>query len=157
MIMAPHKGDAELAIRYSTALSRTVIVALALALGFLAAGCGGGGGGGSTTDTTAPAITSPAISASTIQPVDQALTITAHVTDNVGVSSVVATLTPTSGPVVTITMTGSSGNYSGTWGANIAKSPGTYQVRIVAKDTLNNTATSAAMSLTVEGPPLPPT
>lgn len=139
-------------------LSKMVALALTLALAVLAAGCGGGGGGGggSSTDTSAPTITTPAISASSIQPVDQVLTITARVTDNVGVTSVVATLTPTSGPVVTITMTGSGGNYSGTWGANVAKSPGTYQVRVVAKDAENNTATSAAMSLTVEGPPLPP-
>ncbi len=147
-----------MAMRYGRALCRMVIVALALALGFSAAGCGGGGGGGgSTTDTTAPSITSPTISASILQPVDQVLTITARVTDNTGVSSVVGTLTPTSGPVVTITLTGSGGNYSGTWGANIAKSPGTYQVRVVARDAQNNTATSAAMTLTVEGPPLPPT
>ncbi len=138
-------------------LARTAGVGLALALVLVVCGCGGGGGGGGPqADTTAPTITGASATPTTLQPVGEDVTIQATVTDNVGVTSVTATVTPPTGSAVDVTMTKGAGDtWTGTWQtATQAKGAGAvYTIVITARDAANNTRTSSALTVTVEGPP----
>ncbi len=130
-------------------LARTAGFGLMLMLVAFACGCGGGGSS-SSVDSTAPTISAASVSPASpalLQPVGQDVTIQATVTDNVGVSSVTATVTPPTGSPVAVTMTASGSTYTGTWAtASTAKSAGSaYSIVVTAKDAANNTATSSTM------------
>lgn len=135
-------------------------VALALA-GALLAGCGGGGGNsGSVADTTGPSITDAAASPSAVRFYGGAVTLSARVTDAGGVAAVWADITRAGAAPVKVTLSPATAPlYQGTWTAPSnagGSSAVVYTVRFGARDTANNTATSAPLTVTVEAADAPP-
>ncbi|GFE60602.1 Ig-like domain-containing protein [Geobacter sp. AOG2] len=106
-------------------------------------GCGGGGGGGGTTaDTTPPSvsISAPASNSS----VSGTVAITASASDNVGVSKVEFYV----GGILQTTATTSP--YTFSWDTS-SLSAGTYSLTAKAYDAANNSTTSSAVSVAVNG------
>ena len=140
-------------------LARTAGVGLALMLIAYACGCGGGTSPpGQAADTTAPTISAASVAPAPptlLAPVGENVAIQATVTDDVGVTSVQATVTKPDSSTVTVNMTHVGNNWTGTWlTAGEAKAAGSsYTIVITAKDAANNTKTSSAMTVTVESPP----
>ncbi|MDH7600722.1 MAG: Ig-like domain-containing protein [Armatimonadota bacterium] len=147
----------------SAAQIRCILLLCAAAVFVMGCGGGGGGnngGGGGSTDTTAPVISSPSATPTELQPVGGKITITAIVTDNVAVASVTATITKPNNGTVTVPMSASSGStYTASWQPDIASliPSGVFKIVITAKDAAGNTAASPQLTVTVEGPPPPPT
>jgi hypothetical protein len=142
-------------------LARTAGVGLALMLIAYACGCGGGSSPGPAADTTAPTISAASVTPALptlLAAVGENVAIQATVTDDVGVTSVQATVTKPDSSTATVTMTASGNNYTGTWlTAGEAKGAGSsYTIVVTAKDAANNSRTSSAMTVTVEPPPNPP-
>lgn len=149
--------------------SRILVFALCCAIAILACGCGGGGGGTSTggngggngggTDTIPPVISSPSVQPTLVQPVGADVTIRATVTDNVGVTSVTATITKPDNSKITLTMNLSgTSTYTAIWKPDVTSiDPGaSIKIVITAKDAAGNTTNSPTLTVTFEGPPPPP-
>jgi hypothetical protein len=127
-------------IRYFACASMFLLVSLLF-------GCGGGGGGGGsssgpTADTTPPtvSITSPASNAS----VSGTVAITASASDNVGVSKVEFYVNGSLQTTVT------ASPYTFSWDTS-SLSSGTYSLTAKAYDAANNSTTSSAVSIAVNG------
>ena len=113
------------------------------------------------TDTLAPTISNVQVTPRNLGADGGMVTVSADVTDNVGVGPVTATLTPPAGSPITVTLqqvtalrkprVPGDGTYQGTLTvpANTAFSPLPYAVSVAAKDTSGNAATADGGSVTV--------
>jgi len=148
---------------YDRLIARTLFLGLAYTLAVLTFGCGGGGGGGGNgggggADTVAPVISSPSATPTILPPVGENITISATVTDNVGVTSVTATITKPDNKTVTVTMTASGSTYTAVWRPDITSivPGGQFKIVITARDAAGNTSSSTQLIVNIEGPPPPP-
>ncbi len=139
-------------------------VAVAIVVLVYTVGCGGGGGSSTpaVVDTTAPTvtgITAPSLTSSE----GGDTTISAVITDNVGVASAYAIITLPGGSSTSIPMALASGNtYTCTYSAplNLDETDDTYQVVVSAYDAAHNNGSAGPISFKVpglSGPPPPPT
>lgn len=106
-------------------------------------------------DATPPVITSCQSSPTVLPPAGGAVTITAVVTDNIGVRSVQGRISRPDGTVAVINLQPGSGNsYSGVYQApaNPGTSDQTYTVFVVAMDGGNNTAITRCGTFVVQAP-----
>lgn len=139
------------------------------------AGCGSGGSGNSsgadnpatTTDTTPPSIVQAnVVYPSTFSFDGGAVTVHAVVTDESGVASVSAVVTPPANvdkPVQTITLqyvAGSAGDFEAQYetkgNGNSANQNDNYTVVVTATDTKGNSRSSSPFTITVPPPDAPP-
>jgi hypothetical protein len=119
------------------------------------AGCGGGG--------PPPVDNPPAVSGASVAPAELRYTggqvsITATVTDDRGVGSVVAAVTGPGGTPATVAMSLTSGRYEGAYDAagNATIADQAYTVRVTANDNAGQSASSAALSFKVKSAYAPP-
>ncbi len=99
-------------------------------------------------DYLAPNVTNVAPTAGTNYNLNTLINISANVTDNINISVVLANITLPNGTIKQITLTNKSlVNYNGTF--NITNTAGTYTIRIIANDTVNNINSSETTTFTI--------
>lgn len=127
-----------------------------LPLFLLLAGCGGGGAGGDAT----PIVNDSAVAPSELRFTGGAVTISAMVTDDLGLSRVWAVITRPDQTTASVDMAGNGQLFSGTWTA--PPNPRTdgvdalYRVIIHARDTGGQVAETTEQQFRVEATETPP-